>query len=71
MAHQLGNNLRKLRKFKTVAEVAAKMGLHAKTYAAYERAQNEPKIETLKRMADFHNITMDQLCYGDLDNKQE
>lgn len=58
--------LRKGRK-KTLKYMAAMLGLSGKTsYYAYEQGRAEPKIETLIKLSDFFNISIDKLIKTDL-----
>ena len=57
------NNLKELRKQtkKTQQEVAKDLGINEKTYNKYENSVNEPDIETLKKLADYFNTSVDYL----------
>ncbi len=45
----------------TQEEVAEKIGIAAQSYGAYERDESEPKIENLKKLADFFHTSIDYL----------
>ena len=36
-------------------------------YASYEEGRAEPNITTLKQIADFYEITIDELCFTKLE----
>ena len=59
----LGKNLKLLRKTKSVTQVqlAKDLGLDKSTIACYETNRNEPNIETLKRLARYFDVTLDEL----------
>ncbi|PAE70601.1 helix-turn-helix domain-containing protein [Bacillus licheniformis] len=52
--------LRKSKKL-TQEEMALKIGVHRGTYANYERGHRQPDYETLKKIADFFEVTTDYL----------
>jgi len=56
----LGQRLKTLRK-KTQVETACDLGLKYSTYAMYETGRREPDLETLVRMAEYFNVTVDWL----------
>lgn len=45
----------------TQQEVANRLGIHRSTYAKYETGDNEPDHETLQRLADFFDVSVDYL----------
>lgn len=45
----------------TQDEFAPLIEVKPSTYRAYETGRNEPSIETLKKIADFYDISVDQL----------
>lgn len=51
----------------TQAEFAKKIDVARTTYAMYEQGHREPDYETLQRIADFYNVTIDYLL-GRSDN---
>jgi transcriptional regulator with XRE-family HTH domain len=44
------------------AEVAERLGIVQSTYAYYETGRNEPDIETLSKLADIFETTLDYLA---------
>ncbi|MDR4436092.1 MULTISPECIES: helix-turn-helix domain-containing protein [Bacillus subtilis group] len=52
--------LRKSKKL-TQEEMANKIGVHRGTYANYERGHRQPDYDTLKKIADFFEVTIDYL----------
>lgn len=56
-------NLKKLRleKGKTQSEMAHFLNVANGTYNTYETGKFEPKIETLKVLADYYNVSLDYL----------
>lgn len=59
----LADRLKELRKEKgmTQKEVAEKINISQSAYAFYETAKKEPKIETLKKIADLFKVSLDYL----------
>lgn len=59
----LGANLKKLRKAEglTQMELAKALNVGASTLAMWESAGREPDIDTLIRIADFFNVSLDEL----------
>ncbi|TWM12079.1 helix-turn-helix domain-containing protein [Bacillus licheniformis] len=55
--------LRKSKKL-TQEEMAAKIGVHRGTYANYERGNRQPDYETLTKIADFFEVSIDYLIRG-------
>lgn len=49
------------------AEVAERLGIPRATYQSYENGRNEPNIETLIKLADFFNVSVDTLIGHDAD----
>lgn len=45
----------------TQSEVAKIINVAQRTYAHYEKGQNEPSIETLIRLADLYKVPIDVL----------
>lgn len=60
---ELGNKLKKLRLQKKYSqeELAKILGINRGTYAQYEIDRRSPDYETLKKLADFYNVTIDYL----------
>ena len=59
-------NLKKLRKNKGVhqKEISKQLGISVSGYSLYETGQREPDIEKLIKLADYFNITIDELLKG-------
>ena len=57
-------NIKNLRKQvnKTQEEVAKELKLQKQTYQNYELGKREPDIETLKKIADYFDVSLDFLC---------
>lgn len=62
MSH-IGNRMRSLREQKkiTQAELGAKIGVSGATVNRYEQGKREPDIDTLEKIADFFDVTLDYL----------
>ena len=60
---KIGNNLRKLRKMAglTQKDIADMLNIHTSTVTKYERDDREPDLDTLCRLADVLEITVDEL----------
>ncbi len=60
----LGLRLKNLRKNEhiTQEELTKKIGINLSTYKQYETNRTEPDIETLKKIADYFDISLDYLC---------
>ncbi len=43
-------------------ELANKLGIKKTTYWSYETGRTEPDIETLKKIADYFDVSLDYLC---------
>lgn len=52
--------LRKRRGLKQT-EIAPEIGIHWRTYQTYERGEREPTLSTLIALADFYDLTLDEL----------
>ncbi|MED4649363.1 helix-turn-helix transcriptional regulator [Bacillus inaquosorum] len=59
--------IKKLREGKKMKqqEVADKLGIARTTYASYEQGKREPDHETLIKIADYYNVTIDFLLRGE------
>ncbi|WP_144452718.1 helix-turn-helix domain-containing protein [Bacillus subtilis] len=59
--------IKKLREEKKMKqqEVADKLGIARTTYASYEQGKREPDHETLIKIADYYNVTIDFLLRGE------
>lgn len=57
------NNLILLRKQnnKTQADIAKILNVATNTYCWYEKEKSEPNIETLIKLADYYNVSLDYL----------
>lgn len=57
------NNLRILRKNlnKTQAQIAEGLNIKRATYARYENNETEPDFETLQKMAEYFNCSIDYI----------
>jgi transcriptional regulator with XRE-family HTH domain len=62
----LGERLKKLRSRKGMSqeELSKNLGLTRGTYAHYEINKRQPDYDTLKKIADFFNVTIDFLITG-------
>lgn len=60
---RIGRTIKALRKtYKlTQKEISIKLGVAQQTYAGYENGKHEPSIETIIRLCDIFNVTMDYL----------
>lgn len=63
----LGDRLRELRNNKklTQEELAEKIGVTRGTYAHYEINKRQPDYETLKKLSDYFNVSLDYLITGE------
>jgi len=52
-------------------ELSKKISIHPVQFSRYERGQSVPSIEVVQKIADALEVTIDQLLYGDQDNKAE
>lgn len=66
MGENLGKRLRALRREKQVTQDELPGTLHVTRQAvsAWERGRSEPDIATLRRMADFYGLTVDEVLAG-------
>ncbi|MBR1984107.1 MAG: helix-turn-helix transcriptional regulator [Clostridia bacterium] len=57
-------NLKLLRKQmnKTQEEIAKELNVTQQTYARYELGTSEPTIESLIKLADYYQVSLDYLC---------
>jgi len=64
----LAKNIHHLRKKKdlTQSELARKLGLNRPAIGAYEEGRAEPRLKTLRAMAHFFEVSIDQLVGEDL-----
>ncbi|MGQ8922063.1 helix-turn-helix domain-containing protein [Bacillus halotolerans] len=65
--------IKKLREEKKMKqqEVADKLGIARTTYASYEQGKREPDHETLIKIADYYNVTIDFLLRGESQETQD
>ncbi len=56
--------LKELRKLENITqeEFAKKININLSTYKQYETNRTEPDIVTLKKIADYYDISLDNLC---------
>lgn len=64
-------NLKKLRESKKISqsELAKKLNISQSNYSKYEKQIIEPNLETLIKLADFFEISLDHLIGHELYNK--
>ena len=62
--------LKELRKTEKLnqSEIAQKIGIPLMTYNNYENEKTEPNIETLIKLANFYNVTLDYLVGREFSN---
>ncbi|UKS25059.1 helix-turn-helix domain-containing protein [Paenibacillus sp. HWE-109] len=53
----------------TQKDLATKLGIARTTYSGYENGAREPDLETLKRIADYFDVTLDYLLNGEESKK--
>ena len=60
---EFANKLRELRHFnkKTQKEVASKFNISVTCYAGYEQGYRSPDLETLVKIANYYNVSVDYL----------
>ena len=65
------NKLKELRKLsnKTQDDIAALLNTTQATYSRYEQNQSEPTIDTLCKLADYYNVSLDYLIGRDFKNE--
>ena len=67
----MNNNLRKLRKARRLTQIALQMqtGIEQALLSKFENGDRIPPTETLLRLADFYNVSIDYiLCRTDNPN---
>jgi transcriptional regulator with XRE-family HTH domain len=57
----IGERLIQLRGSRTQQEIADALGISRARYSHYENSRNEPDLATLNHMADFFEVTVDDL----------
>src|SRR5690606_13165995 len=67
----ISSNLKYLRKKKglTQQQFADTIGIKRSLVGAYEEDRAEPKYELLKKFAEFHELTMDELVNDNIDDR--
>lgn len=62
--------LKELRKEKNITqeELAKILNTQQRTYSGYEIGRSEPTIETLTKLADYYNVSLDYLVGRDFNN---
>jgi len=60
----LGQNIKHFRKVKGVTQVqlAKDLGIGKSTIAGYEINRNEPNLDMLKKLAQYFDVTLDELA---------
>ena len=69
----LGKNLRNLRKSKNLRQidVASSLGIAESSYNKYETGKRRPDFETIKKLSDLFNVTLDFLMKAEyIDTKE-
>ena len=71
--NDFAENLKKCRTRKGISqeELSKKISIHPVQFSRYERGQSVPSIEVVQKIADALEVSIDQLVYGDQDNKAE
>lgn len=66
-----GDNLKRIRITKNISQgdLAKMVNMHATHISRYERNVTTPSIEGLKKIANALEISVDELVYGDQENK--
>ena len=64
----LSNNIRFLRKRRdlTQMELAEELGVKRASIGSYEEDRSEPRLETITKVCEFFNVSIDDLIYKDL-----
>ena len=59
----MNNNLKKLRENKKITQIAVQMatGIEQSLLSKFENGERVPPTETLIRLADFYNVSMDYI----------
>jgi transcriptional regulator with XRE-family HTH domain len=60
----IGVRLKKLRGKRSQEDIAEKIGISRARLSHYETGRSEPDWETLKKIADFYNVSTDFILYG-------
>jgi transcriptional regulator with XRE-family HTH domain len=66
-------NLKRVRTQKGISqeELSKKIDIHPVQFSRYERAQSVPSIDVVQKIADALEVTIDELVYGNQNNKAE
>lgn len=64
-------NLKKLRKESGITQndLANILGIKQRTYSSYENNTNEPNIDTLKKLSNYFNVSIDYLVDNNTNGK--
>ena len=67
MNHSIGENIKKLRKSKSMTQDQLAEWLHVthQAISSWETGKTQPDIETLKQMAEVFDVTIEELIYGE------
>ena len=67
MYFMFNEKLKFLRKYQhlTQTELAKKLNMNQRTYSQYETGANEPDIATIKKLANFFDVSIDYLLEND------
>ena len=65
--YMFNEKLRFLRKYQhlTQTEIANQLNINQRTYSQYETGANEPNFETLKKLANLFDVSIDYLLEND------
>ncbi len=71
--NDFAENLKKCRTQLGISQegLAKKISIHPVQFSRYERGHSVPSIEVVQKIADAMEVSIDQLVYGDQDNKAE
>lgn len=66
----MGEHLKRLKELRLAKgisqkEIAAYLGITVAAYSLYERGNREPNISILKKIAEYYNVSMDELLEMD------
>lgn len=67
MNHSIGENIKKLRKSKSMTQdqLAERLHVTHQAISSWETGKTQPDIETLKQMAEVFDVTIEELIYGE------
>ena len=65
--NQVGKNIKRFREKKKITqeEMAQALFITRQAVSNWENGKTEPDIDTMQKIADFLNITMEELIYGE------